>query len=345
MTMLLQQFGYLIWLAPFGFGALGFCTLAIFYWRQLRQQRGSGGGVFGAFTAVCGLAFLLNMATQSESLQAWFTAPLDLATGMVPPLLLHLVYREEQCRAAWLRNGFYALAVAAACAMAGVDTGLLPAAWGDPLESAPALLLGGAAAIGLLLQWRSHRQRDVAERRYRGWTRVLLGLMVLASVATLLQLSPTVRLLPDYLLLAFFCVTLYYKERLVFFDLVLKRGRVPGLLAIGAGGAFGNPPGHRVGSVAGAGAVVAGGSLDLRTAGAPDRSGVAAPPLHGRGGRTLICGRGAGGRERRRSACTGGAGVTGDFRRSRPTYDSVPRWQANLNRSTPSALPSGHTAR
>ena len=177
MTMLLQQFGYLIWLAPFGFGALGFCTLAIFYWRQLRQQRGSGGGVFGAFTAVCGLAFLLNMATQSESLQAWFTAPLDLATGMVPPLLLHLVYREEQCRAAWLRNGFYALAVAAACAMAGVDTGLLPAAWGDPLESAPALLLGGAAAIGLLLQWRSHRQRDVAERRYRGWTRVLLGLM------------------------------------------------------------------------------------------------------------------------------------------------------------------------
>src|SRR5664279_1848062 len=48
--------------------------------------------------------------------------------------------------------------------------------------------------------------------------------MLLTSAATLLQLSPVVRLLPDYLLLAFFCVTLYYKERLVFFDLVLKRG-------------------------------------------------------------------------------------------------------------------------
>jgi signal transduction histidine kinase len=224
MTILLQQFGYLIWPAPFAFGALGFCTLAIFYWLQLRQQRGSGGGVFGAFTAVCGLAFLLNLATQSESLQAWFLAPLDLATGMVPPLLLHLVYREEQCRSAWLRNGFYALAIAAACAMAGVDTGLLPAAWGDPLESAPALLLGGAALIGLLLQWRSSRRLDVAERRYRTWTRLLLCLMWMTSAAALLQLSPIVRLLPDYLLLAFFCVTLYYKERLVFFDLVLKRG-------------------------------------------------------------------------------------------------------------------------
>ncbi len=48
--------------------------------------------------------------------------------------------------------------------------------------------------------------------------------MSMASAATLLQLSPAARLLPDYLLLAFFCVTLYYKERLVFFDLVLKRG-------------------------------------------------------------------------------------------------------------------------
>jgi signal transduction histidine kinase len=224
MTTLLQQFGYLIWLAPFAFGALGFCTLAIFYWRQLRQQCGTGGGVFGVFTAVCGLAFLLNLATQSESLQAWCAAPLDLAAGMVPPLLVHLVYREEQCRVVWLRNGFYAVSAMVACAMAGVDASLLPAAWGDPLESAPALLLGGAGLIGLMLQWRSSRRLDVAERRYRSWTRLLLCLMWMASAAALLQLSPAVRLLPDYLLLAFFCVTLYYKERLVFFDLVLKRG-------------------------------------------------------------------------------------------------------------------------
>ena len=238
MTMLLQQFGYLIWLAPFVFGALGFCTLAIFYWRQLRQQRGSGGGVFGVFTAVCGLAFLLNLATQSESLQAWFAAPLDLATGMVPPLLLHLVYREEQCRAAWLRNGFYVLAIAVACAMAGVDTGLLPAAWGDPLESAPALLLGGAGLIGLLLQWRSIRRLDVAERRYRTWTRLLLGLMVLASAATLVQLSPSVT--PAAGLPA--ARLLLRHALLQGAPGILRPGaqarRVPGLFAVGAGGAF-----------------------------------------------------------------------------------------------------------
>ncbi|MCX6629662.1 MAG: histidine kinase [Candidatus Solibacter sp.] len=224
MTMPLQQFLYLLWLAPFAFGALLYCTLAMFYWRQLRQRRGAGSGVFGVFTAVCGLAFLLNLAAQAESLQTLVAPALDVATGMVPPLLLHLVYRKEQCALAWLRSGFYAIAIAVACTMGGVDAGLLPAAWADPLESAPALLLGAAGLLGLVLQGISRRRRDAAERRYLTWTAVLLCLMLLASVATLLQLSPAVRLLPDYLLLAFFCVTLYYKERLVFFDLVLKRG-------------------------------------------------------------------------------------------------------------------------
>ncbi len=224
MTMSVRQFVYLLWLAPFAFGTLTFCTLGIFYWRQLRTQRGAGGGVFGVFTAVCGVSFLLNLATQSESLRTWLSPPLDLATGLIPALLLHLVYREEQCRLAWLRNGFYAVAIVVAVAMAGVDTGLLPSAWGDALESAPALQLGAAGVLGLLIEGLSGRRRDVAERRYRAWTQVLLCLMMLASAATLLQLSPVVRLLPDYLLLTFFCVTLYYKERLVFFDLVLKRG-------------------------------------------------------------------------------------------------------------------------
>jgi two-component sensor histidine kinase len=224
MTMSRHQLLYLFWLAPFAFGALAFTTLVIFYWRQLRQQRGSGGGVFGVFTAVCAFSFLLNIAAQAESIQAVISPLLDLATGLLPPLLLHLVYGEEQSRLAWLRNGFYALATAVAGAMAGVDAGLLPAAWADQLEVAPVLLLGAAGLLGLLLQVLAGRQFDFAERRYRAWTRLLLCLMLLAAIATLLQISPVIRLLPDYLLLIFFCITLYYKERLVFFDLVLKRG-------------------------------------------------------------------------------------------------------------------------
>ena len=52
------------------------------------------------------------------------------------------------------------------------------------------------------------------------WLRVLLVLMVLSVAAN----GPYLDLLPDYLVLVFFCITLYYKERLVFFDLLVKRG-------------------------------------------------------------------------------------------------------------------------
>ena len=40
----------------------------------------------------------------------------------------------------------------------------------------------------------------------------------------MIRRSPLTDLAPDYLLLGFFCVTLYYQERLIFFDLLIKRG-------------------------------------------------------------------------------------------------------------------------
>jgi signal transduction histidine kinase len=230
MTMPGPEILYLFWLAPFAFGALAFITLVIFYWRQLRQQRGAG-GVFGVFTAVCAISFLLNIAAQADRFHALISPALDLADGLLPPLLLHLVYGQEQRgsqkqrSAAWLLNGFYAIAIVVAGAMAAGDMGLLPETWADGLEGAPALLLGASGLLGILLQMQSNGcALSLAERRYRAWTRLLLGLILPAAAATLFQLSPLIRLLPDYLLLAFFCLTLYYKERLVFFDLVLKRG-------------------------------------------------------------------------------------------------------------------------
>jgi K+-sensing histidine kinase KdpD len=79
-------------------------------------------------------------------------------------------------------------------------------------------------------------QPNPAERRYRIWTRLLLCLMLVAAAATLLDISPAIRILPDYLLLMFFCITLYYKERLIFFDVLLKRGAFLffALVALGA---------------------------------------------------------------------------------------------------------------
>jgi len=40
--------------------------------------------------------------------------------------------------------------------------------------------------------------------------------MLLSAAVNLAQPGPFVSVLPDYILLAFFCVTLYYKERLAF---------------------------------------------------------------------------------------------------------------------------------
>ncbi len=234
MSISQRQFIYLLWLAPFAFGALTFCTLTIYYWRQWREGGSGGGRVFGAFTALCGASFVLNLGAQSAPLRDWLSPVLDLATGMLPAVWFHLVSREQP-RARLLCGGFYLLAACAACAMAGADTGLLPAVWSDTLESAPALEWGVAALLGLIVLAFTPAQ-SVAARRYRIWTRYLLALMLLASAATLLQFSPVARLVPDYLLLVFFCVTLYYKERLVFFDVVLKRGvfLAFSLLALGA---------------------------------------------------------------------------------------------------------------
>jgi signal transduction histidine kinase len=84
-------------------------------------------------------------------------------------------------------------------------------------DQAPAALLATAGGLGLVFL-------DGGDRRLRLWYRALLGLTAASAVASLFTLSPIAVLAPDYLLLAFFCVTLYYRERLIFFDLLIKRG-------------------------------------------------------------------------------------------------------------------------
>jgi signal transduction histidine kinase len=46
----------------------------------------------------------------------------------------------------------------------------------------------------------------------------------MAAAAGTIYRSPVTDLAPDYLLLGFFCIALYYQERLVFFDFLIKRG-------------------------------------------------------------------------------------------------------------------------
>jgi signal transduction histidine kinase len=236
--MLGYQLLYLISLVTFTFGALTFSVLTLFYWKQRRLRLHSGGGlIFPAFTVVCAAAFLMNLllrmvpaGSEDSPAAMGLSMALDLATGLLPPLLLHLIYREEEpgllARGvwAWLLTLFYLASAATAGAKSLADANLLDDRWGDRLDSVPALRLAVTGAVGLLLQILSRRRTTAAERRHRWWNRVLLCLTVLVAALNLAQAPPIWGLLPDYLVLSFFCVTLYYKERLVFFDLLIKRG-------------------------------------------------------------------------------------------------------------------------
>jgi hypothetical protein len=53
--------------------------------------------------------------------------------------------------------------------------------------------------------------------------------MLTSTAASFFEIGAFVGPAPDYLLLLFFCVSLYYRERLVFFDLLVKRGAFLGV--------------------------------------------------------------------------------------------------------------------
>ncbi len=207
---------YLASLVTFTFGALTFSVLAVVYWRERRPGRSP---VFRAFTIVCALAFLINLARQFTVAESTALAlALALTTGLLPPLLLHLVHAQEKPGGAWrwLPRAFYAFSVCAALANAFAES--------DLVENLPAVTLGAAGVLGLMVQSLSRRRPAPDERPLRKWYRILLSLTVAIAAANLVQPGPLVSLLPDYIVLAFFCVTLYHRERLVFFDLLIKRG-------------------------------------------------------------------------------------------------------------------------
>jgi len=233
-----DQLLYLASVIVFTFGALTFSVLTVVYWRERQTRRQAGRGfVFPAFTLVCCAAFLANLLSQTVSAldlpSRWsvgLTITMDLTAGLLPPLLFHLVLAEERQylagRRAWrtVLVLFYAFGAAGAVWQSLDDQELLLTSWSGAFNRLPAVLFGAAAASGLVAQVLSGRVLKRAERRHRFWIRFLLVLAVLCAAWSLAIGSPYLDLLPDYLILAFFCVTLYYRERLVFFDLLVKRG-------------------------------------------------------------------------------------------------------------------------
>ena len=224
-------------LAVYAFGALTFSTLVLFYWGERRRGKRRPYTALPAFTLVCAVAFLYNLLFQTsipQSAGPWlaiaFLAIRNLAVSLLPPLIFHLVLESggnglpARRPWRWLLTAFYSASIAAALARVLQGTGLLSAPWSDNLYRAPAVALAAAAAMGLLFQIVAPRPSRPAERAHLRRIGGLLLLMLVCAAASLGGAGPYVGQIPDYLLLAFFCVSLYYRERLVFFDVLMKRG-------------------------------------------------------------------------------------------------------------------------
>jgi len=209
-------------LALFAFGALTFSALAALYWGTHRASKRGGSNVLASFTLVCAIAFLNTVAFQVSLISC-------LTAGLLPALIVHLVFEMELPRLPrsrrwrWLVMAFYAASIPLLLEWAN-ETGLLAAPWAGAWYSAPAALLAAASAAGLVLTALARRPSEARERAHRRWTAVLLALMLACAAASWSGFGAAIGSLPDYLLLLFFSVTLYYRERLVFFDVVVKRG-------------------------------------------------------------------------------------------------------------------------
>jgi hypothetical protein len=212
-------------------GALAFCVLSGFYLGEYRRRRATGSRVaLPAFTLVCGAAFLGNLLNLGGILQGeWLVLVRNLAAGLVPPLLLHMILETEASGLReprlWRRilTGFYIASAACAVTRALNETGWLLTPAGDALDDSPAALLAAGGAMGILLQAASRRTPRAGERTHRRRILAVLVLIVLSATATLAGAGIAAPL-PDYLLLVFFCLTLYHSERLVFIDLLVKGG-------------------------------------------------------------------------------------------------------------------------
>ena len=203
---------YVITLAINVFGALTFSVLILHYWRRTGTNSRRD-PVFAAFTMVCAAAFAINvLARVVPQWESGLSILLDVTSSFVAPILFQLVCRN---RGRALTATLYVLGLALAAALILDDLSIVAL----PLrDQAPAILLAAVALLGLALVDRT------AVRRLRLWYRLLLALLSTAAVTGTITPSTVTTLAPDYLLLAFFCVTLYYRERLIFFDLLIKRG-------------------------------------------------------------------------------------------------------------------------
>lgn len=219
-------------LVGYTLGALAFCVLSGLYLGKYLRRPATGSRVaLPAFTPCCAAAFLGNLLNQAGILQGeWLVLVRNLAAGLVPPLLLHMILETEASGLKeprlWRRilAGFYIACAACAVPRALNETGWLLTPAGDALDDAPAALLAdgwrgdGYLAAGRFppgaADWRA--QASAANSCGAG-----VDYPQCDGHPGGGRHRRTITGLPGAV---FLCLTLYYSERLVFIDLLVKGG-------------------------------------------------------------------------------------------------------------------------
>jgi len=202
---MLNQALYAASLVTFTFGAVMFSVLVVLYWRGKRRSP-----VLAAFTLALAASFVINLAMQVVDWPALPVA-LSVVTALLPALIFHLEYAQEARDLPfaplwkWMVMALYVVS--------------LTLGW-----NRPASVLSAGAGMALAARLLSRRKLDRRGQHYRMWTAAILSALVFTSAVQLSDPAPLFSLLPDYLVLALFSITLYYRERLIFFDVVIKRG-------------------------------------------------------------------------------------------------------------------------
>lgn len=222
---------YFLSLIVYTLGALTFCVLTAFYWSGQRRAHTAGNSaIFRGFTLVCAVAFVSNLLYQEGVIQgAWIVLLRNLAAGLTPAFMLHLVLEIESGRLGhrgmwlWILGMYYGAGTATSLIRGLNEAGWLVAVGSEALFHAPSALLAATATTGIILQATTESRSPVKERGHRRWMYVVLALMVIAAFSSLAGLD-VARQVADYLLLAFMGLCLYRLERLIFIDLLVKGG-------------------------------------------------------------------------------------------------------------------------
>ena len=194
----------------FTFGAPAFTVLALSYLRH--HKRGSG--VFRVFTIICALTFVDNLASALVVLD--FTAinvARALLAGILPPMLANLLLQQEPGpgpRPLW--RGLLALLYLAAIVSAVVSVMGGQAAWSRYFDKSSQAVLGAVSIFALTVLLFTTRERSRPERRQRFWNVALFAVLLPCALAAFASDNPFFTLVPDYVLLFFFAVRLYYTD-------------------------------------------------------------------------------------------------------------------------------------